>query len=628
MTEYKINEQANARLLWSDAHTRAHLDGLFADAEDFLDKHQIKKADLWKKFVDQFREHSDSGNNRWRCEYWGKMMRGAVMMLEYSRDAELYTVLEDSVRDMLGASDADGRISTYRRGEEEFCGWDMWGRKYVLLGMQYFLDVCKDEVLAKELLESMRRQVDYIIEYIGKGEGRKDIRDTTKHWEGLNSCSILEPVVRLYRLTGEKKYLDFAEYIISTGFIKSANLIELATENKLSPHEYPVIKAYEMMSCFEGLLQYDCLFEDRPYKQTLLNFGYKILDNELSIIGCCGCTHELFDNTSLRQTQTDYDGVVQETCVSVTWMKLASALLEISGDSAFADSIENTFYNAYLGSLNTHLIPSRMEDIRSVPSELPLPTVMPFDSYSPLVAAQRGIRVGGYNVLSDGTTYGCCACIGAAGLGSIPRTALMHTKNGITLNYYEKGGFETVTPMGQTLALDVDTAYPLDGKIDITLALAESEKFELALRIPAWCDVAAVSVDGKTVSAKDGYFRIVREWADGESVALVLPMPVRRVLPPKGAENEDIFAAYCRGPVVLAADRRIAEPTEKLAVKCTGETAANARLAECPEIPDCRICLSLETEDGASVRLIDYASAGKTWDDESLCAAWLYRAKK
>ncbi len=625
MTEYKISEQKNARLLWKDARTRVRFDGLFADAEDFLDKHQIKKAELWKKFVEQFREHSDSEDARWRCEYWGKMMRGAVMMLEYSQDSELYAILEDSVRDMLGASDADGRISTYRRGEEEFRGWDMWGRKYVILGMQYFLDVCKDEALEKELLESMRRQADCIIEHIGKGEGNKDIRDTTNHWEGMNSCSILEPIVRLYRLTGEKRYLDFAEYIISTGFIKSANLIGLAAENKLSPYEYPVVKAYEMMSCFEGLLQYDCLFENRPYKQAILNFGYKILQNELSIIGCAGCTHELFDNTSLRQTQTDYEGVVQETCVSVTWMKLASALLEISGDSAFADSIENTFYNAYLGSLNTYLIPTLMETKNKPPKEMPVPTVLPFDSYSPLVTGERGRKVGGYNVLSDGTTYGCCACIGAAGLGSIPRSALMHTKNGITLNYYENGEFETVTPSGQALVLDIDTAYPFDGRIDITLAIAENENFELALRIPAWCEGATVSVGGKTVSAKDGYFRIVREWTDGESVALVLPMPVRRVFPPKGAENEDIFAAYCRGPIVLAADRRIAEPTEKLAVKCAGEIAANVSLADCPEIPDCNICLELETEDGARVRLIDYASAGKTWDEKSLCAAWLYR---
>ncbi len=599
--------------------------GLFVDAAAFIDEQQSKRVELWKKFADQFRIHSD-GDGRWRCEYWGKMMRGAVMMLEYSHDEELYAILEDSVRDMLSVADEDGRISTYAR-ETEFTKWDMWGRKYVMLGMQYFLEACRDDLLASEIVTSMCRQADYIIERVGEGEGKKDIRDTAKHWEGMNSCSILEPMVRLYKLTGEKKYLDFSEYIISTGFIKSANLVELAKENKLAPHEYPVVKAYEMMSCFEGLLLYDCLFEERPYREALINFGYKIIEHELSIIGCAGCTHELFDNTKIKQTQNDYDGIVQETCVSVTWMKLASALLEISGDSVFADSIENTFYNAYLGSFNTYLVPTLMEDIRRVPNELPVPTVMPFDSYSPLVADQRGIRVGGYNVLSDGTTYGCCACIGAAGLGNIPRMAVLQRQDGLVLNYYEKGTVKAHTPSGSELTLDLNTEYPYDGRVEITLSLAESESFALVLRIPAWCKGASVCVGESTQSVSAGYFGIERRWESGDRVTLMLPTPVRRVLPPEGAINEELFAAYCRGPLVLAADRRITEPTEVLAIKCEGDIAVGVRRAECPEIPDCRICLELDTEDGGGVRLIDYASAGKTFSAESACAAWLYRKK-
>ena len=78
---------------------------------------------------------------------------------------------------------------------------------------------------------------------IAVGEGKLDIRTCSKHWEGLNSCSILEPMVKLYRLTGEKRYLEFAEYIISTGFIQSANLVELAFADEVTPHEYPIVKA-------------------------------------------------------------------------------------------------------------------------------------------------------------------------------------------------------------------------------------------------------------------------------------------------------------------------------------------------------------------------------------------------
>lgn len=66
------------------------------------------------------------------------------------------------------------------------------------------------------------------------------------YWRGLNSCSILEAVVKLYNLTGEKRYFDFASYIVDCGGTDVANIFELAYENKLYPYQYPVTKAYEI----------------------------------------------------------------------------------------------------------------------------------------------------------------------------------------------------------------------------------------------------------------------------------------------------------------------------------------------------------------------------------------------
>ena len=62
------------------------------------------------------------------------------------------------------------------------------------------------------------------------------------------------------------------------------------------------------------------------------------MEEEISIIGCSGCTHELFDHTAVRQTQTDYEGIVQETCVTVTWMKFCMQLLTLTGDPVSGSS--------------------------------------------------------------------------------------------------------------------------------------------------------------------------------------------------------------------------------------------------------------------------------------------------
>lgn len=620
MIKNVIDEIDSARTLWRDDSSAKKFVGLLAEAVKFIERNQICDVRLWKACVDVFRLKEDGcGDWRvsWRSEYWGKMMRGASMVVKYTGDDGMYKILERAVRDILSAEDEYGRISGYSV-EQEFTRWDLWGRKYVMLGMQYFMEICRDEELTAAMIASMRRQADYIIERVGPG--KLDIRECSKNWEGLNSCSILESIVRLYRLTGEKKYLDFAEYIISTGFIQSANLIELAYADEVAPHDYPVVKAYEMMSCFEGLLQYYYITGIEKYKTAVLNFGRRIIDGELSIIGCSGCTHELFDHTAVRQTQTDYDGVIQETCVTVTWMKFAAALLELSGDSAFADCIEQSYYNNYFGAMNIHRVPVSHEEYDD------LPQVLPFDSYSPLTADRRGRQVGGYNFFPDKTYYGCCACISAAGAGVIPQIVVMRRAGGIALNYYEAGVIETLTPAGGKMKIKIGTTYPYDGVIKLKLSLAASERFEIALRIPAWCDGADIWAQGKEEKHSAGYAVLNREWRDGDEITIDLHMGVKRILPPEDAVNADAFAAYQYGPIVLAADKRIADPDGIIDVVCDDEGRVEFQKVDCREIKDAHICLELPTLSG-SVRLIDYASAGKTWTDESRMAAWLYRKK-
>lgn len=610
MIKNVINEINDVHVLTRDNDLKIKLEGELAEAVSFIERNQICDVGLWQRFVDLFRWHKDGCGDpwvSWRSEYWGKMMRGSAMIVKYTNDDGYYRILESSVRDILTAEDEYGRISGYSV-EEEFTRWDLWGRKYVMLGMMYFMEICRDEELARDMTKSMCRQADYIIEHVGPG--KLDIRECTANWEGLNSCSILEPIVRLYKLTGNKKYFEFAEYIISTGFIQSANIIELAYEDKVSPHEYPVVKAYEMMSCFEGLLQFYYVTGIEKYKTAVLNFGKRIINGEISIIGCSGCTHELFDHTAVRQTQTDYTGVIQETCVTVTWMKFAAAVLELSGDTSFADRIEQSFYNAYLGSLNTRRIPSIK--YREPGREHLVPQVLPFDAYSPLVSSTRGRATGGYNYFPDGTFYGCCACIGGAGAGVIPEIAIMNSANGIVVNYYEK----CVTEING-VKLTLDTEYPYDGRVTITLDTAE-KAFDISLRIPAWCDEASVTINGETTPCHKGYVTLSRQWKSGDIIVLGLPMKVKRILPPESAVNADIFAAYTYGPLVLSADKRITDPDSIIDIVCD-----SAKKVYCPEIRDAKLCLEFSDVNGKKVRLIDYASAGKTWSEESRCAAWL-----
>ena len=106
---------------------RAEYQGIVDDMLRLVEKKQLKDRSLWKLVSGQFAKTPDDADHGWRGEYWGKLMRGACMTWQYTRDEELYDILTETVRDLLSCQEEDGRISTYSR-KEEFHGWDLWCR--------------------------------------------------------------------------------------------------------------------------------------------------------------------------------------------------------------------------------------------------------------------------------------------------------------------------------------------------------------------------------------------------------------------------------------------------------------------------------------------------------------------
>lgn len=611
---------------------RLHTEGVADWSARFLQTEQLKDRVLWAKFVDLFRSRPDAQNHGWRGEYWGKMMRGACLVYAYSRNEELYDVITESVEDMLTTADEDGRVSTYAR-DKEFDAWDLWCRKYVILACEYYLDICKDAALKDRIVAFIRGCADYIILHIGPGEGQKGINDATRSWLGLNSSSILEPIVRLYRLTGEQKYLDFAAYIVGEGGAKGINVFKLALENKIYPYQYGVSKAYEMTSCFEGLLEYYYATGKQWCKTAVINFANALIDTELSVIGCSGITHELFDFTKARQTVRQED-VLQETCVTVTWMKFCGKLLDLTGESKFADCMEQSFYNAYLGAFNTDRKISPYIREKFI-GKLGLPdlvdTYLPIDSYSPLLSGKRGRKVGGNQLLPDLTYYGCCTCIASAGTGVFMQNMVTVNDAGITVNFFENGT-ATVPYDGAIVEITQKTAYPVDGRIEITVKTDVPKAFALKVRIPGW------------TGNREGYAVYQREWRN-DTILLDFAMPIRTQLPVKWEKEviytdmsnlkpgchtasattvyhdpkDDDYIALMRGPITLAADSRTGKDAGSVFdFVPEGEICADKEIA--PGVP-CMLKLRFTDRNGEDFYLVDYASAGKDWETD--IAAWL-----
>jgi DUF1680 family protein len=588
---------------------------------------QLKDKELWNMVSEQFSDVVDDEDNGWRCEYWGKLMRGACVVYQYTKDKELYDILEHTVRAVISHSDSDGRIATYSK-ENEFHGWDMWGRKYVLLGLIYFYEICSNVELAELVLNTAQCQLDYIINHVGKNI--IEITDTSDIWGGINSSSILEPTVKLYCISGDKRYLDFAEYIVNNGGAKGFNIFEAAYEDKLYPYEYPVTKAYELMSCFDGLIEYYKVTGIEKWKIAAENFAKKLRESEITIIGSAGCKHELFNHSSLMQTYTGYSGLMQETCVTVTWIRLCFKLLLLTGDSVYGDEIEKSVYNALYGAVNTEgqlcgdeatFDEAYYRDVYDT-HHAKYKRGQIFDSYSPLRLDIRGKAVGGFKPMRNKTSYcGCCIAIGAVGIGLVPQMSVLNSKNGFNFMLYIPGKASMYTEDGTRVDFEIKTDYPSRETVDIFVKPEINEEFTVSLRIPYFAKCTSVKINGEAANGvkAGGMLDIKRVWSKGDKIEISFDMNLRLahgMENPNDSESQKHIAVFY-GPLALTNDARLGEVGKALEIT-EQKLDINLLDAGLGELCNCTVQL-----DDNELKMIDYASAGKTWRRDSEMEVWI-----
>lgn len=574
--------------------TRIHIHGVIDDYVNLVTEYQLKSSERWKLIVDVFKTKDDK-DGMWRGEFFGKMMRGASLIYAYSKDEELYSLLESAVKNLLTAQESDGRISTYSR-EHEFFGWDMWCRKYVLTGLQHFYDICKDSKLKERILNVCIGHVNYITEHIGPG--KTDITTTSSWWGCVNSCTILEPVIKLYMMTGEQRFLEFAEYIISCGGSNECNFIELALENRLAPYQYPVVKAYETMSFFEGLLAYYEISGEEKYLTAVKNFMLKVSQNEITLIGCAGCTSELFDNAAV--TQTEYsEEIMQETCVTVTWMRILTRLYLLTEDPEYLDPFEISLYNALYGSVNSH----KMKQLNLFSKKLI--DGITFESYSPLCFNSRGRGVGGYLEVGGGHC-GCCDAIGACGIALAPLNAVVVKADSVMINYL----FGGEVLIDSDTKLKFESGYPKSNSCKITVVTGSPRRLNLKIRKPDWADKMTV---GEREITQNGYFTLSKVFGDGDTVNIEMATHVK-------LHRLNGKIAFTYGALTLAADENKSEID--FAENVTVSDDFKYRFLK--PVGDEFVRIEVACDDGSSILLTDYQSCGKLWtNNKNKISVWL-----
>ena len=607
--------------------------------EQVIENH-VLKTDV-KTISTLFRDKTER-NNRWQTEFWGKWMHAAVPLWTYSGSDALKAKIDAGIDEILASQEPDGYIGNYP--EELRCGegWDVWGMKYTMMGLLHFVDSEKSRVKSEECdgrgkrtLEACKKLCDYLIGQLGPN-GKKGIRlYQTGNWSGLASSSVLEPVVWLYRRTGEKHYLDFADYIVKgmTEPEDGPRLVDLALRGisvadrngygGVKPDEHGNYvakrsrsKAYEMMSCYQGMLDYvEVKSKNEKGRSAELDDLFhavvatadQIIADEVNVAGGATSSEEWFHGA--KKQHLPYLNL-QETCVVTTWMRLLEKLLTVTGDPKYADQLERTFYNIYLASLN------RDAD--------------EFAAYTPL----NGYRSRGHHHCWMHTN--CCNANGPRGFLSFLRALLQANGRTAYFNFYVSGTSRIALPAdGRTVSFETYALYPRNGFVRIVNRTAGENAFELALRIPAWSARTKVRLNGEPVGGKaapGGYLRLDRIWKTGDVVELDLDMQV--VL-----HRLDHAVAFTRGPIALARDSRFNDGMIDEPLKLLGYGGIEAFKA--PEFVPARnpseefamtfaaslpICSHHEHPEGnvnPTVHFCDYASAANRWTPENGCRVWI-----
>src|SRR5262249_8535004 len=227
------------------------------------------------------------GKQAWVGEHVGKWLHAATLAWAYTKSEALRAKLDRVASALIAAQQSDGYLGTYVNdshwGMSRDQKWDVWVHKYDLLGLITYHTYTGNQ----PALESAKKVGDLLVRTfgrVGEGEVKLDLNERSTH-AGMASGSVLEPMVLLYRVTSNEKYLDFARYIAEHWEAEKGPKLISSLTNTKSVKQTANAKAYEMMSCLVGLCELYRTTGATRYLIPVINAWNDIVANQLLITG-------------------------------------------------------------------------------------------------------------------------------------------------------------------------------------------------------------------------------------------------------------------------------------------------------------------------------------------------------
>lgn len=470
-------------------------------------------------------------------------------------DPELEEKADEVIEYIEKAQQEDGYLNTFftlKRPKEKWTNLMDCHELYCAGHMMEAAVAYYNATGKRKLLDVMCRFADHIDSVFGTEEGK------IHGYDGHEEIELA--LVKLYKATGEEKYLNLSKYFIDErGKEPNFFLQEWEKRGKSSfwnpsDHKQPEVSynqahipvreqteaighAVRAVYLYSGMADIAALTKDESLKKACKALWNNIVTKQMYITGGIGSTH------SGEAFTFDYDlpndTVYQETCASIGLFLFAHRMTLLEENGSYGDIMERALYNSIISGMGF--------DGKSFFYVNPMEVWPKASEKNPERKHVAPVRQ---------KWYGCACCPPnlARLLMSLRQYIYTYSEDTIYTHLYIPSKAE-IEAGGSKIILEQNTGYPWDGGVRIKLGLNKETEYTLKLRIPSWCRKYQVSVNGEATTAEagqleNGFLSIHRNWCDGDEVVLQMEMPVEIIQSHPEVRANAGKVSIMRGPLV------------------------------------------------------------------------------
>ncbi len=466
-----------------------------------------------------------------------KWIEGASYSLQNQPNPSLARYLDTLISIIADAQEPDGYLYTFRTIKpvvpHEWVGTKRWIQDSVLSHELYDAGHLYEAAYAyynatgkKSLLNIALKNADLLVKDFGYGK--------LEIYPGHQIVEI--GLVKLYRVTGNKKYLDLAKFFLDVRGPKG-DIYNQANEKVVDQREaegHAVRAAY----MYSGMADVAALTGDTNYLHAIDAIWEDVVKGKIYITGGIGATNngEAFGETYDLPNMSAY----AETCAAIANVYWNNRMFLLHGDSKYIDILERTLYNGLLSGI------SLSGDHFFYPN--------------PLASMGQHDRSGWFSCA-------CCISNMTRFLPSVPGYVYAQNGNDLYVNLF-MSNLSNIRLESGKVHIEETTRYPWNGKIEMQIDPEKTLTFTIRIRIPGWAQQRPVpgnlyynkagklpvtlQVNGKSIplEIEKGYAIIKRSWEKGDLISLNLPMEPQRILANSNVKADVGRFTIQNGPIV------------------------------------------------------------------------------